>query len=93
MLRARGQKEMEVGIQAARMNGAEFENQSSHWVFTPQSKISPKKDIVNRMASCLKMLSVQKARQVFLDASKMLAKTLSECTPSFADVDGYTEMP
>ena len=93
MLRARGQKEMEVGIHAARMTGAEFENQSLSLGFYAAKQTFPKKDIVNKIASCLKMLSVQKARQVFLDASKMLAKTLSEFTLSFADVDGYTEMP
>ena len=93
MLHARGQKEMEVGIQAARMTVVEFENQSLPLGFYAAKQTSPKKDIVNKIASCLKMLRVQKARQVFLDASKMLAKTLSEFTPSFADVDGYTEMP
>ena len=84
---------MEVRIHAARITGTEFENQSLPLGFYAAKQNSPKKDIVNRMARCLKMLSVQKARQVFLDASKMLAKTLSECTVSFADVDGYTEMP
>ena len=82
---------MKVGIQAARMTGAEFKNQPLLLRFYTAKQIYTKKDIVDRMASSVKMLSVQKARQVFLDASKMLGETLSECTPSFADEDGYAE--
>ena len=72
----RGLKEMEVGIQAARINGAEFEirhiSSRFRWRSHRRAKTSTNKDNINRMSSCVKMLSDGKTRQVFLDAPKVL---------------------
>jgi len=71
-----------------RMTDAEFENQALSLEGHAAEQNSTNKDIVNRMSSCVKMLSDGKTRQVFLDAPKVLAETLFQCTPSFADLDG-----
>ena len=70
------------------MAGAEFVNQV-HLQPLPlrghaTEQNSTNKDILNRMSSCVKLLSDGKTRQIFLDAPKVLAKT-SQCVPSFAD--------
>ena len=75
------------------MSGTEFENQAQLQPLPlgvhAEEKTSRNKDIVNRMSARVKMLSDGKTRQVFLDVLKVLAETLSQCAPSFADVDGW----
>ena len=89
---ARGLKEMEVEIWAVHMTGAKFENQA-HLQPLPlrgqaTEQNSTNKDINSRMSSCVKLIIDSKTRKIFLDVQKVLAKTLSQCTISFADVDG-----
>ena len=56
------------------MTGGEFENQAQLQPLLlgghAAEQNSTNKDIVNRMSSCVKMLSDGKTRQVFLDALK-----------------------
>ena len=61
------------------MASAKFENQL-HLQPLPlkghaTEQNSMNKDIINRMSSCIKMLSDGKTRQIFLVAPKVLAKT------------------
>ena len=74
---ARGLKEIEVGIQAVQMTGAEFENQA-HLQPLPlrgqeTEQNSMNKDINNRMSNCVKLISDSKTRKIFLDVLTVLA--------------------